>query len=711
MLRRPVAQWSLAAILVALVAAPGPAAERVTFRLKSGETITGELLEPTAHGDYRLEVGERIVEIPHDDVFTTIEVDESTPAGVETPRPEETWTTSIATSEVLSALQQRLDSSAIAAENLAVFRSCMAEATRGDWDFAIRTAEKLLDLEPTWPAPQILRAQLLSERGQNQPAVALGLWLESMANDDALALEVAATCYRRAGFARRAIEVTEKALARKYSTDRAEYETVALWWGVDAVRADRAWQRVIARDPLLRSPWCREGRLLHRAEMALAASDWEAAQVAIEELKTRLPWARAEARPVEIRILERRLRECETSGRTEEALVALAALLELDPGRDSEWKARRVALEEHHLRRGLSRDDFDSLRRWASTSAGILRVEGESRDRVAERFQEIGCKLAARSELDRAALAFDEAKRWSPTARSAHLSESLGPVFDRAREDVAMHRTLRVLRLAEILRDAFPEQRDGLLDRFTSICRDEMQARGHGTEEISQRIAELNGLFLRRKSPDQLTGDTEVATREPSEEKNGSEALTAIAYPSLARYFPHGVGARWVYELSEGRREEWEVVSLTPLDGGGWKIEIRVRGEGEPRGFTRYAYLQGGDLLNGFATAPPGEVALRYPLSDGERWQWEKESIAFVRELRRPKDPLTLPAGTLHDYLVVEASNTIRVGGDREITTRHSVVYAANIGIVKIESDDPGLARTLLQFTPSPEDVQTAARD
>ena len=66
------------------------------------------------------------------------------------------------------------------------------------------------------------------------------------------------------------------------------------------------------------------------------------------------------------------------------------------------------------------------------------------------------------------------------------------------------------------------------------------------------------------------------------------------------------------------------------------------------------------------------------------------------------RDPSTLIGRNLGSRFRLDAISS---------QTTHSVVYAANIGIVKIESDDPGLARTLLQFTPSPEDVQTAARD
>ncbi|MEM7262337.1 MAG: hypothetical protein AAF488_10140 [Planctomycetota bacterium] len=478
------------------------------------------------------------------------------------------------------------------------------------------------------------------------------------------------------------------------------------WWGVDPAVALEAWNLYVKRDPLLRNSWCAEGKVLHRAELSLARSDWEAARAAIDEMRAHYPWAQNEVQPIESRIVERRLRQSEAAGRVEEALIALETLQATDADRDSEWSARRTALLEHHLRRGLAKTDFIALRAWATQSLGIFGDDPKASTRISNRFQEVACGLAARSQIELAEHAFHEARRWDPMARPNTLPALIDRVLVRVRDDVAMRRTLRVLRTAEILREAYPEQREDLLERLSDVCRDELRDVANA-DEVSGRLAELRGLFLRRKAPSDLNG-TPGESAVASATADGAPAddslrLTAVAYPVLTRYFPHNVGDRWVYEVDGGRREEHEVTRLTPVESGGWKIEFEIRADQNPRGFTRTVYMVDGDLRNGFASSPPGEVALRYPLSHGSKWNWEKGTLRFQRELTRPQDPLILPGGTIEDYLVVEAVNTIQAGPDRSFETWQRVYYGANVGIVKVESEDETLSRTLLEYHPAPE--------
>ena len=65
-----------------------------------------------------------------------------------------------------------------------------------------------------------------------------------------------------------------------------------------------------------------------------------------------------------------------------------------------------------------------------------------------------------------------------------------------------------------------------------------------------------------------------------------------------------------------------------------------------------------------------------------------------------PDEPLALPVGTVDDYVAVEGSNSIRRPDGGRYQSWKRIIYAAGVGIVKVESDNAKLERTLIEFSP-----------
>lgn len=696
------------------IANPCDAGEQVEFRLKNNDRITGEMLTPDRKGFYRVRVKGEVVELRHDDVYTTV------PIGSAESKESVDFRSEAVQESFLEAVLEELDGRrprGVTPDSVRIYRNALAAVTRNEWDHAIRGAELLLEREPLWADPQILRAVLHSERGETSVAVQIALRIESLFPRDAMAQRSAAKCYERAGFPHRAATVKSRVFDAEFGGDRALYERIALWWPVDPARSIEHYRSYREVDPRFSRPWCREKALMRSAELALGIEDWNGAQAAVDEFRRQFPWAVGEVDPLQGKILESRLEDAYQSGRNEESMIALSTLAELQPDRAEEWAARREGLERNFLERVRIMRSLAELRRWCSERGHLFADDASTREQIANQYQRLALDAIGDGELITAQQAWQQASRWDDQARIKDLDKRLIKVYDRVREDLELGRHQRRLATVEAIKNAYPEKREAMLRDLTAVYEVALAERA-SSAELRHQLAELRALFLRapvvRAGSMARSDRPSVDRRRPESPEEGMirpEAdalrLASTAYPILNRYFPHEIGTRWVYQTGTGAREVREIVGVTPLENGGWKIRLQVSVPGDSGGFTAFAYLVNGDLLLGHQEAPPGEIALRYPLSTEFGWDWSKGSLFYERKVARSKDPLSMSFGTFDDYVVVQGTNTIRnPGADKEYSTWTRVTYVANIGVVRVEAQDPKLERTLIEYLPPIKSAQ-----
>lgn len=690
-------------ILAGGLRSTGAGGELVQFRLKNNDRITGELLSPERKGYYRIRVDGDIVELRHDEVYTT------EPVGADDSDPSVVFHGEEGSLSFLNQMIEELDlrkAIGISPDSQRIYRNALAAVARNEWDHAIRGGELLLEREPLWADPQILRAVLHSERGETRRAMEAALRLEALFPKDLLALRAAAKCYGRAGFPHRRATVLGRVFDTEFGGDRALYERIALWWPVDPTRAMALFHEYEKVDPMLGRPWCRENALLRSVELALGIQDWSGAQAAVDELRRRFPWASKRVLPTQVKILEARLEDAYRNGRQEESMVALATLTELEPERAQEWAMRRDGLERHFLERVALMRSFEDLKRWCAERGHLFADDDATRTVVANQYQRLALGAIREGNHVIAQQSWLEAMRWDESARPEDLEKRIDSIYERVAEDLKLGRHQRRLATIEALRGAYPERRETFLRDLTSIYEDALADRA-SPAELRHQLDELRALFL-RQAPASAVANREPRPAEAEMRPAADELrLASTAFPLLSRYFPHEIGSKWVYQRGDGEREVREVVGVTPLENGGWKIQMRVtEGKGDIV-YPTQAFLLGGDLILGHPEAPPGEIALRYPLSPDFGWDWSKASLRFERKVERPSDPLSLSFGAFDDYLVVHGVNTISTpGSDKEYSTWTRITYVAGIGVVRVEAQDPKLERTLLEYIPPIKSAQ-----
>ncbi|MEE8143319.1 MAG: hypothetical protein V3T77_09490, partial [Planctomycetota bacterium] len=533
------------------------------------------------------------------------------------------------------------------------------------------------------------RGILLAERGDSR-GVGTALRLERLHADDILAQQVAAEIYRRSGFSRRYALARERMLSSEHRGARRHYELVRLWWPIDATVAMERWRKYREYDSRLEREWCREGEAIRNVRKSLSTEDWLVAGTILAGLARNYPWIQKEIRPLEVEILESRLRVAESSGQLEEALVCFEILQGLVPKRTQEWQTRLSVLRAFVIKQALQSDDSDALRSWCRENEHILADSVlDWRTQFAARFQEFGCRAFIDDNPDKSRRAFAEAQRLAPLARPDNLKEFLEVCMDRLHEDLLLGRTERVLKVVPILKDAFPEQSDTMQDKLVHLFH-VVLAKRMGKIEFSDTLVRVHQIFSNKESslvevepitplgPPPPPPRVTIPQLEPRPEVltvdlEPAELPTARAVEEITRYYPHAPGSRWVYRKGDGLREERVVKSIAPFEGRGWKIVIEVRGE-RVGAVTIYSYLLEGNLILGYPTAPPGDFALRAPLSQNSTWKWSKDVFYYQRKATLPAQSVTVYAGTYENCIVVEGTNSIQPRGGGSPTAAGSAL-------------------------------------
>ncbi|MEM7164967.1 MAG: hypothetical protein AAF581_05845 [Planctomycetota bacterium] len=667
---------------------------------KDGSVVTGEVVG-FRDGRYTVKVGDGTVEVAAQDVRTILE---GRSAAAQNPHMP-TVVGQIDVQRLLESISMRRRP-AIAPESRLLFDEALAQVVRGEWDLAIRRLGQLLDQEPEWSDPQILNALLLAERGDAAMALQVALRLETTQPDDDLAQRVAAEVYRRAQYPERSARTLERVLRRDTLGARVEYDLARLWWSVDPAKAASHWQAFLQSDPEMRSSWCSEGQYLQRARLALSIRDWAAAQMALDALEREAPWAAAQVVPWRWKVLESRLDSAESGGRLEEALLACESLLTAQPDRAEEYRARLTALRSFVLNQALASHSFEELRGWCRRRSHLLDPQDTAwRAKLSARFQELGARSFAEGQLVKARLAFLEGKRWDAESRPHRRDAIVDQMIERVRDDLLVGLRAKALEEVAVLRDAFPELREQLLPRLVGVYRDVLTT-SLAPDQLNAALLQLQGTL--RPQPLQplgVDGNPIVVARGDSEKAKPLSPSNELVLDdgmvrAMERYYPHQPGTRWVYECGNGRREERRIVAVEALPTGGRKITIRVEGEAIPDGFLTHAYLIGTDLLLNFPAAPPGEYALRYPLTNGGTWSWKKGIFRHTRRLSRPGQMVHLPFGTFKDAIVVDGENAVVEGSDATYKAQMRMTYVAGIGLTSVECENPELARQLVEFYP-----------
>ncbi|MCI0651094.1 MAG: hypothetical protein L0Z55_04345 [Planctomycetes bacterium] len=703
---------------------------------KDGSVVTGEVTG-FEDGKYTVRVGGSTVTILATQV-RTIEDAAATPLAA---APAPAFGAPLELADALDAIATRRDPPA-APESVESFHDAIASVLRKEWDFGVRILRRLEEREPEWADPQVVSALVLLERGEASPALRAALRLESLFPEDVLAARAAAEVFRRSGFQHRYCKVMERVLHGSVQGERLDYELARLWWTADPEEAKRHWLRYRESDPELRKPWCREGETMRKAQLALAAEDWYAAQMAIDELQGNHPWmGSAEILPLRIGIAEARLKAAETTGRIEEALLAARTLAELAPARGEEANARLGALQTSLVTQAMQIGEIAELRSWCHGFAHLVGGEAaDCRRRFAERFQTLGLEAIARGEFEAARLAFRDAAMRDARARPREVEALQARALKRIREEMERGRRVQAVQAAALLRDAFPEGAARLEQELSALVNDSLGKSLRGPELASAQ-AEVRNVFARPPAfaPFEVGGSAATGTEEKRDHARtdgnraagaetaavaGARALpgggaetppgqAAAARQAIRRYFPHAIGTRWVYRRGDGTREVRRISSVTPLDAETTKIAIEVVREGLGDGpFETIAYLRGTDVILMHPAAPPGEVALRFPFSDNASWSWKMDLFHYERRIERRSAPVVLPAGTFTDHFVVTAKNRIvPEDGGKPYESAIEYTFVAGVGLARIDAENDALDRTLVEFLPAAEaDVEAEGR-
>ncbi len=693
-MRSIVAPPVIAILLAPALAAAADAdlrAERVVK--KDGTTIQGEITG-FENGKYAVRVGDSLVYVPAADV-KTIEEGRYAPAPRTPSKVAHDGTLGVR--EILEALSARGEPRAAKA-SVDAFHDAVAAVLRGEWDFGLRVLGRLIDGESGWSDPQILHGIVLLEQGDLMSALASGLRLERRFAEDSLALRVAAEIFRRNGFIDQYTHTMERALAAELTGERLDYELAHLLWPLDPDAAREYWTRYREADGELRQPWCREGEALRRARVAAATEDWLLAQRAIDDLVQRFPWMVEESRAVRSEILTARLRAAEGNGQLEVALVAAASLSEVEPARQGEWSARLHSLRTMLLQEGLCLETVESFHPWSVRHLHLLEgAPGDWRARAGARYQTLALEALARGETEAARRGLSAGLALEAGVRPEGFEGLWTTSLARIRDELGMGRRMPALAAAALLRESYPERAERLDREVAGLYR---AATG---EEIPEAgLLSGSGAPAAAATAGSATGGDAGAEQAPlsGEERR---VLAEKARPTLARYFPHDVGTTWIYRRGDGTRETRRVSALTPGEDGGIEVIFQVREDGAGSGgaYETRAYFSGSDVVLGHSQVPPGEYALRFPLSDNAEWAWSKELFHYARRVRRPPEPLQIPTGSYRDYVIVEAENRIESpGADAPVSVATRLYYAAGLGLVRVESENESIARVLIEFRP-----------
>jgi len=693
---RAIARGMLAGLgLLALLApAPAPAGEGELERLirKDGTTVVGVVIGFT-EGAYRVRVADGVIEVPARDVRTIEPTGDRAPSAFPAAAASTSWTDRVAAS-----LGPRTGGDA-SEESRRLFSDALAALLRGDWDHALRGAEGVSAREPGWVDPMLVALVVRTESGHEAEALRLALRVSTEHPDDPLALEVSAEVFRRCGFPLRAAELEERVRLRS-SDPGARRELARVWWPLDRERAAIHWRAAVAKDPRLDRAEFPEAELLRRARAAIALGDLLLAGQWIEETARLYPWAEEEVLAERISLAEARLRQAELAGDLPIATLAAEALERLRGGGGPELPARLARVREQGIERALRTTTAAELAAWVRENSHLIaEVEGAERT-VASRLDELALAALGRGEVDGARDSLELSRGLAPREASPESARQVAGLVGRAVDELSRRREETALAILRLLHEHFADH-DGLaVERLRELLSSPHPGQLSEPERraIAGRLAALYGDAGAELRPIAVPNAPPRPAQASAPPGSADDLEAAVA--AISRWFPLDVGTRWTYRLGDGVVEEREVISSGPDGQGGWLVVLRVSPQGRVAYDTR-AWIREGALSLGAPTAPPGEILLRGALAPGDSWLWRRDAFTYLREVESAAWPVETPAGVFSDVRVVRAANSLDSGeAGRSWSAEHRIIFAAGVGVVRIQGATAGVDRELLAFQP-----------
>lgn len=706
--RAPLLALAALGALIWVTAAPSAAGagagELERLVRKDGTAVIGVVIG-FSDGAYRVQVGERIVEVPAKDIRTIEPTGERAPVNASPTSAAAGWAQRIA-----GELGAR-DGAVASAESLRVFADVRSALLRGDRDFALRGARGVAEAEPRWVDPLLVMLVLETESGHETEALRLALRVANEFPDDSLAIGVAAEVFRRGGFPIRAAELEESARLR--TGDAADRrELVRMWWPLDPERALVHWQAVLDADPGLERGEFPEAELLRKARSAIALGDLLLAAQWIEEASRLAPWAKEQVLAERISLAEARLDQAELDGDLPLAILAAEALGRLGGAEDPELAGRLSRMRDQGIARALEVDDAAELARWTRQHSHLFAGAEGAAASVAARLAELGLAALARGETEVARDALALAREIAPEAEPPETARLVAEHLSRAVAALTERQEESAFEVLLVLHEFLPAHDGIAVERLRELLESSRPGTWSETERraIAGRLAALYGgagaVFGAIANP-------ALPPPRPAALSGAAASMEGLApgIAEVAKWFPIAVGTRWTYRLSDGLIEEREVLASGEDGQGGWLVVMRVAAQGHVPYETR-AWIRDGALCLGHPTAPPGEILLNGAVAPGETWRWNRDAYTYRREVEPSTGPVETPAGVFEEVRVIHAVNTLEAGDDdRSWSAEHRITFAAGIGVVRIDGDAPGIGRVLTEFRAGTGAIGSSAPD
>lgn len=700
-------------------------ADEVRITLRDGSQISGTL-RGYADGQYVLVVGGAEQRIPEAQIRTCDLVASLPGASAGGAAPGGTPSIENAAGSIAQApLPVLVYAPSGNPDAKAAFDAASAADQAGKLDEAIEGYRKAAAADPWFVAARLAGAAACLRAQRPREAID---WCEQILEidpGDTRALDILVRAYVADHQPERALHIQEKVLSRQYAPAEAAWRTMMLWKGAgDLALAREAWDRYVALDPELRSPFCEEGAIWRSAEEAFAAKQYDTALGRYYEAQRRNPFLRERIVPRLVEVHRAQAEAAAAGGLILESIEQYRILTAIQPEQAAEWHQRIYALHAARIETawkakqasdlasalGQTRGDLPAAEtaRLLSDSAGALAhaVEQSLRDpawgpcigamleavRACKELSpevETSLLLAWVHQGDAALAAQDPdgalAAYGRALAADADLHPPLDPKVAAAYHLLGQRAFLRrdIASAIEAWRRVFeykPDSPDVLAQLKTAEfqrAQEEVAAARETREKI--RLIEA---YLASKPPDDLA-------RQMKEQLTRLIAAPTIAAgrvsDDLARYWPLRRGAWWKFRRGDEGEEIVRVreVEETDPEHPRFYCERTVR-RGSEESSTPYTLsARPGELSVG--SGPSREVLFEFPVEVGRTWSWSDETFQYRRTYVAKDVPVKTRAGDFPKCLKMEFRTTTAVSSESPLEMTSTLYYAPGVGLVKME--------------------------